>query len=49
MQISLNIENEFDDDPETALEKNNKLLMKIYKEFPEALWEKSLTGFKIFL
>jgi len=49
MQISIKVKHDFDDDPNLAQEKHNKLLMKIHKEFPEAVWEKSLKGFNILL
>jgi len=49
MQISIRVQNEFDDDPESANEKNNRLLLDIHRDFPEAVWEKGQDGYVIFV
>ncbi len=46
MKVELKISHK---DSEKEQIKKNKLLMKIYKEFPEAMWEKLQDGFKVLI
>lgn len=46
MKVELKITHK---DSEKEQIKKNKLLMKIYKEFPEAMWEKLQGGFRVLI
>jgi len=49
MEVELSIREEYEEDPDEEGDKNHRFLKKIYKEFPEAIWEKSKNGFRIFI
>jgi hypothetical protein len=49
MKVELSIKEEIEEDPIEEDDKNYRFLKKIYREFPEAIWEKSKNGFRIFI
>jgi|ETN01SMinimDraft_4_1059930.scaffolds.fasta_scaffold200636_1 hypothetical protein len=49
MKVELLIEEEEGENPDSEQDKNHRLLKRIYKEFPEALWERARKGFRIFI
>ena len=49
MQLEILFEGEEDMHPEKLEKKQAKMIMKIYKEFPDALWDKTNNGFKVLI
>jgi len=49
IQLEILFEEEETMAPEKLEEKQARLIMKIYKEFPDALWERSERGFRVLI
>ena len=49
MQLEILFEGEEDMHPEQLENKQAKMIMKIYKEFPHALWDKTKKGFRVLI
>lgn len=49
MRIQLQIEQDYDDDPNLVQDKQKEIIINLYRRFPNAVWERTNHGYKIFI